>query len=164
MKKPILFIIIVALLFIVTALYFTPYITPVELVLNAVKVDSDGNELGTAQIIMAGSKLDYLFQPSRIDVYIHPFDGITSIGPSNSITDFGDIPGMLQTIPSGNYHYAYYHGILENSDVLVFVRLGFSSDMTRWIFCDISNSVYYVASVDDACTTQELIEYFDGLI
>lgn len=162
-KKAIILLIIITLVFIAVALYFTPRITPVELVLDAVKVDDSGNELGTVQIIMSGSKLDYLFQPSRIDVSIQPFDGIYSISPTDHHTEYGVIAGMIKTLPRREFLYAYYGGVDETGQNIIFADLGFSPDLKQWIFRDNSNHVSYVASVDGVFTTKALMTYFNGI-
>lgn len=163
-KRSMIFLAVILVVFLAVALYFVPKITPVQLTLDAVKVDGDGNELGTAQILISGSKLDYLFKPSRIDVYIHPFDNYTAIGPTTYVTRFEEIPGMIENYPGREFLYARYSGFSDRSGYLSSFRLAFSPDLTCWAFCDHQNSVFYVASVGNECTTAELVDYFAGLI
>lgn len=162
-KRPIIFISVVLIIFIAVVLYFVPKITPVQLSMGAVKIDGNGNELGTVQLVMSGSKLDYLFKPSRLDVSIQPFDNITAIKPADYATKFGSIPGMIEPYGS-ECLYTTYSGYIKENDDLIVAYLAFSPDLTRWAFCDLRESVYYIASVDNEYTTSELIEYFAGLI
>jgi hypothetical protein len=162
-KKPFIFILVISLVFVAASLYFVPKVTPVQLVLDAVKVDDLGNELGTVQIVISGSKLDYLFQPSRIDVYIHPFDGIAAIGPSNVHINHTVIPGLIRSLPHRDFLFASYAGYDEGTGYGIFAYLGFSPDLKQWIFRDNTNHVSYVASVDGLFSTKALITYFNGI-
>jgi hypothetical protein len=162
-KKLFIFILVISLVFVAALLYFVPKVTPVQLVLDAVKVDDLGNELATVQIVISGSKLDYLFQPSRIDVHIQPFDGIFSIGPTDHHSKYGVIPGMIKTLLHREFLYAYYSGVSEDGQHIIFADLGFSPDLKQWIFRDNTNHVSYVASVDGLFSTKALITYFNGI-
>ena len=155
---------IVAVLFLAAVLYLTPWLTPIELKMDAVKIDSEGHELGTYTLFIKGSKKDYLFQPSRLDVSVDPIGNIYSIYPSHSVMDFGEIPGMIQTSPLGEYLRVYYGGIQSITNDSVFCSLLFSPDLTRWVFCDDSNSICYVASADGEYTVAELLDYFAPMI
>lgn len=156
-KKPTIFLIVVAVIFVAVLLYCVPKYTPIELVLDAVKVDDYGNELGEFQIVMSGAKLDYLFRPSRIDVYIHPFDGMSGF-------DYiGNRKGQIETFPRREFLYADYSAYIEKTGYVEFLELGFSPDLKQWIIRDIYNKISYVASLDGTFTTKALITYFNGL-
>lgn len=163
-KRSVVFLILLALVFAAVLLYFVPCSTPIDLQMEAVKIDSEGNELGTYVLSIKGSKKDYLFQPSRLDVSIDPIDHINVITPADSITKFGSIPGMIETFLLGDYLHVSYGGWVEITKEGIFCTLAFSPDMQRWIFCDDSNRICYVASVDGAYTTAELMDYFQSMI
>lgn len=163
-KRSILFLVILALVFVAVLLYFIPYSTPIDLQMEAVKIDSEGHELGTYTLFIKGFRKDYLFQPSRLDVSIDPIGNIFSIHPSYAVTQFGEIPGMIYTSPLGKYLRVHYGAIQSITNDSIFCSLLFSPDMTRWAFCDDLNSICYVASVDGEYSTAELLDYFYPMI
>ena len=157
MRRSIIFLIILSIFIVLIGLYNIPLSTPVKLTLDAVKIDDEGNSLGTVQIVMSGAKLEYFFKPSRIDVYIHPFDGVVGIKPVDNTQ------GQIEAFPRRDFLFAKYYGTDEITGDTVFCELGFSKDMQQWIIRNNSKHVSYVCSADGAYTAQELIQYFNGL-
>ena len=167
-KKTFLIIgIILMLAFIVgVILYYVPYVTKINITLNAVKLDENGNEIGTVQIVIQGNKQDYLFQEDRVDLSIEPFDNLVNITPSNQ----DGIAGVIHPTFVGDYSLVYYGASVQTTvnvtDAYAFCTLAISDDLGRWAFRRSENGkeTYYVASVSGNDTTEELIAFFRGLI
>ena len=99
-KKVIIFYSIVAILLVC----ILPWTTPVKKTLNAVKLDAEGNELGTVQIQLEGKKRDYLFRTDRFDVDITPFDNFQSFGEALNGKNVPDVIWKLD----GDISYVHY--------------------------------------------------------
>lgn len=158
--------VIVGMLVIGALLWFIPHSMRVEHTLRFSKFDHHGKELGTTEIRISGRKLDYLFQDSRVDFTITPFDGLVWIKPAmygNTGTE-----GRIATAMENGILYTHYYGCLEDAsaqgDDMTQFRLGFSPDMDRWIIINDSDRYYYVASISGNDSAQELVEYFRILI
>lgn len=159
--------IILMLAFIVgVILYYVPNVTKINVTLNAVTLDENGDEIGTVQIAMQGNKQDYLFQEDRVDLSISPFDNLVNITPSNQ----DGIAGVVHPIRSGDYSLVYYGASVQTTvnvaDAYAFCTLAFSDDLDCWAFRRYENGkeTYYVASVSGNYTTKELVAFFRGLI
>ena len=161
-------IIISAILFLATALYLIPIATPINLTLDAIKVDSNGEVIGTAQISLNGYKFDYLFQKSRLDVYIHPFDDYAYFKPSRSQENGQSIIGVIRSysFPEAmkalepEWKYVFYGGIYADTSDICFAKVAFSPDLDRWMIADESEKFYFMASVSGSADGTELISYF----
>lgn len=158
--------IVVGIAVIAALLWFVPRSTRVDHTLSASKFDHHGDLVRTTEIRISGRKLDYLFQDSRVEFTITPFDGLAWIEPvlyANTNQE-----GHLSTAPENDILYTFYYGFPTNppvyNDSMTQFRLGFSPDMDRWIIINDSDKVYYVASVSGNYSPQELVEYFRVLI
>ena len=156
---------VTCVLLIAAALYFIPWPTPVNLTLTAVKLDADGNEIGTFPVTIKGVKKNYLFQEDVLDVSISPFDGYVWFKPSE------DAPSGKEGVISKYFDecmqvtYGTAHPEYEN---MVFAHLRFTEDFKYITFefyiPEENERVYYIASADENCTTQEVKEYFRTLV
>ena len=158
MKKVIIFYSIVAILLIC----ILPWTTPVKKTLNAVKLDAEGNELGTVQIQLEGKKRDYLFRTDRFDVDITPFDNFQSFGEVLNEKNVPDViwklDGEISYVRSG---LSYKDELRPTASSLI---LAFNRKMDRFILFDMSEEFRYVASTKEEITSQELLEYFSELL
>lgn len=161
-KRSVIFLVIVSVIFICVLGYFTPSVTPMNMTLNAVRVDLDGNELGTQTLVFTGSRLDYLIKPSRLDLTIPSFDeDISYIMTATYQSDYGEIVGYIRDYPPFDFQYVAYGAYLKSENSLTAGTLYFSPDMTRFAFMWPELDTYFLASVNDEYTTAELVEYFD---
>lgn len=160
-KKLILFMIITILLAVVL-ICLVPRYTSIDLALNAVKLDTDGNEVGTVLIRIQGCKLDYLLRADRLELSIFPFDDLTSIELSES----DGITGAIQSREGVDYLVCPLGGMYTPSNESFFGDLGFSPDLDRWVFCNHTggDGAYYVASASGNDSTEDLVAYFEGLV
>ena len=163
-KKSLIFLGVLAVILIIYFLWSFPFMTRVDLTLNAVRVNHEGSVTGYEDIRIQGYKYDYLFQMSRIEVNIAPFDGHTSISADGYHDDSGMVIGAILTHKDQPYQYANYSGWYEPRSSSYFGILAFSPDFDRWIYGDKTNGIYYVASVSGDDSIAELVEYFDWLI
>lgn len=167
-RNGILMSVIAVILLLALAIYFIPVPTRIELTLDATKIDSEGKELGTVQIIMTGYKFDYLFQPDRLDVFIEGFEDYAWMKASV----FNHITGAILKLNlpeeykdrEPEWMYSYYGGPYANKDRVFTATLAFSPDLDRWLICNETESVYYVASVSGNDTIADLVEYFHQII
>lgn len=142
--------------------------TPIDETLQMVKLDTDGNELGTFDVHFTGEYLDYLFDEDCVLLTIDPFDGIKNIKTTDTVNDedgritrFGKEYGLeyCQLILDGDTTYA---GRFE----FVFIRLYYTEEIDRIALTCYSNNQEwtYVASLSGQYTTEEIVDYFGGLI
>lgn len=137
--------------------------TPLNTTLEATKLDSDGNVLGTTQIPMQGAFKKYLIKDSMMELSIASFDGIKNIIFYNDYDHFGFKPIAFDTF------YRYSGTAWENaSGEMLWVHVFMSQDFEYWAFrMDVHNSdenVYYVASLSGERTVEEIVQYFKGLV
>lgn len=165
-KVQMISLVVFGIVIVAALLWFIPRSTRIDYTLTTSKIDRFGKEIGTTEIRIAGRKLDYLFQKSRADFTITPFDGLAWIKPAmygNTGTE-----GRIATAIANGILYTHYYGCLEDAsgqgDDMTHFTLGFSPNMDRWIIRNDSDKVYYVASVNGMYSTQELVEYFRILI
>lgn len=155
--------VLVAVMIVGALLYFVPESTPVELNLDAVKLDGDGNELGTATISITGNRKDYLLQDDLLNVSISPFDGF----PWFKLSEDG-ISGKKGVIRE---HYiedcmqVMCYSTHSSTGDIIFCNLIFSENFEYIALqCEMTEgSVTYVASASGTHSTQEIIQYFRGL-
>ena len=60
---------------IVVLLYCFPRQTLIDITLDAVKLDEDGNEIGTAQLHLTGRYVNYFILEDQLELSIDPIDG-----------------------------------------------------------------------------------------
>ena len=141
---------------------------PIDGTLQMVKLDTDGNELGTFDVHFTGEHLVYLFDEDCILLTIDPFDGMKNIKTTDTVNDedgritrFGKEHGLeyCQLILDAGTTYA---GRFE----FVFIRLYFTEEMDRIALACNSNGQEwtYVASISGQYTTEEIVDHFGGLI
>lgn len=167
-RNGILLSVIAVILLLALALYFIPLPTRVGLTLEATKLDSEGNELGTVQIKMSGYKFDYLFQLDRLDVFIQGFENYAWMKAS----DYNHITGAILKLNlpeeykdrEPEWMYSYYGGPYANNDRTFSATVAFSPDLDRWLICNDTDNVYYIASVSGNDTVADLVEYFHQII
>ena len=65
---------------------------PLNTTLNAVKLDADGNVIGTEQITIQGSFKEYLFKDRLMELKVTPFDRLKSINIVDRSNPMGFTP------------------------------------------------------------------------
>lgn len=146
------------LLLIAAVFFLIPDTTKLNQTLHTVKLDANGNEIGSADIAMQGSWRDYRLWEDSHELYITPFDGISSISSSDNISGAGTAGEDLLHIVYG-VHYS-----IPNS--AGFMNVYISRDFEYWAFCITSggNTVYYVGSASGTRTTRDIQQFFGTLI
>ena len=142
--------------------------TPIDKTLRMVKLDTEGNELGTFDVHFTGEYLDYLFDEDCVLLTIDPFDGMKNIKTTDTVNDedgritrFGKEYGLeycYLKLDAGTT----YAGRFE----FVIIRLYFTEEMDRIALACNSNGQEwtYVASLSGQYTTEEIVDHFGGLI
>lgn len=153
-KRSIIFVITAVLVIAAILVCVFPKFTPVDVSLQATKLNEKGETLGTYEIHIRGNRLDYLFADSALDVSITSFDDLSGF----------KCHGKIETTPGTDICYVLYSASNSATDDVAFFEIGFSPDMDRWIFLNTTDKVYYVASVNEQYSIQELIEYFRPMI
>lgn len=170
MRKKIFIPIIILVLIIALACCFLHFQLPYEHTLNAVKLDAQGNEVGTVEIPVTGTARRSVFHLNRIIAEVAPFDGISGFDIDSakyekfidedflhrtfSITDIGSKEDIMDAVSSdfegySPTSYTYYISISEDFD--------------RWLIHVVvgdNEPVYYLASVSGKYTAQELRDFF----
>ena len=152
----------IALLMIGACIYYFHLSTPVDLNLNATKLDSNGNPSYTTPILITGSLRDYVFQDDRLDVRIAPFDEVlwvrlTEEAPSKR-------SGIIYDYFSGCKK-VYFHGASHSTD-LSFCTMLFTENFEYIaLICGESDPQpkIYVASADNTHTAEEVLQFFRNL-
>lgn len=163
----IVFAVSISLVLIGILLYLIPWVTPVDLTLDAIKLDSDGNEIGTEQLQIKGYRYDYLFQKDRMDVTIKPL-GIRSIDvqTNNSVTGTGVIHSC-GAIFDPECSRVSLGGWNSDAGYMLVSDLYFTEEFDRFgLVCrPYGDDVFsYVMSINGNYKSQELLEYFKGLV
>lgn len=148
MKASYIVIISAIILAIIGAILLFPPITTVECTLNTVVIDKEGNQTGTAKINL---KLT-IINEEKAELTIDPFEHLTSIQPS---TD-----KQIRTVPYADYLTVSCSAWDIAANDMAFCQLCFSPDLQRFIFCDMSSDIYYIASLNETDTLEELKKYF----
>ncbi len=157
MKRKILALGIIALLVAAACLCLLPRKTDVSQTLHAVKLDDDGNEVGTAEIVIRGHYLDYLFRKDRMDITIKPFDEYSYIGLVRDASS--KVKGLVTKWEKVRY-YQISIFVEVNERWEYFGGLDFSPDFECWHFTLWGNHDHFVASSNGEYTTAELKEFF----
>lgn len=147
-------------------LYFVPFTAQIDLTLNTIKLDKDGNAIGTAEIHLEGQRWDYLFQEDRIYLEIDPFDNYKNIvtrsdGEYNIVDRFG------KEYYGKDYKIIRFDGWDKEAAVPAMGFIYFDENFDCFAFMGNSlqdDEYYYIASVSGAYTTEELIAFFNGLV
>lgn len=155
---------VVLLCLVLCALFVFPRTESVVLTLDTIKVDANGNELGSIQLKLDGSKYDYFFQPDQLIVSIAPFDGHINIEVIDYVSGGQKTKGQIRESVLGDFFYVACGGWYTPNDDMFFADLVFSPDLDCWLFRDKSNELYYVASISGAKDLEELVSYFSKLI
>jgi len=148
---------LVLLLVLGCVLYFVPRSSPFDLTLNATKLDSDGNEIGTTQITIRGKKLDYLFQKDRLEIEVDPFNEWSSFiqVKDSSTGKIGEIFPITD-----NVMYITFQAV--EGDEIASCILYFTIDFDHFalnILGDEGKTIY-LASVGDDHSADKVIEHF----
>ena len=137
--------------------------TPVNLNLDAAKLDNSGNATVTIPISISGTLKDYVFQNDILDVSIEPFDGFpwfkldedASSGKSGLIRDYANECKKI----------TFYSA--SSSGDIVFCSMLFTKDFEYIaLICDESapEPTVYIASANSNKTAEEVLDYFRTLI
>ncbi len=155
----------IAVLLIGACIYFFHLSTPVDLNINATKLDSNGNPSYTTPILITGSLKDYVFQDDRLDIRISPFDEVLWVRLTEDATRRINRTGVISDHFSGCKQ-IYFHGASHSTD-LSFCKMLFTEDFEYIaLICGESDPQpkIYVASADNAHTAEEVLQYFRNLI
>ena len=156
------------LLLIAALLYFVPWSTPIDETITFVKLSYEGEVIGTFQTRMQGKKLNYLFQDDRMLLSFEPFDNLKDIEPIHFTNQKDGVIKCLESLHSDTqWMMLAYKGFNTANNNEVWLNIVFCEDFDRFaIICHASSftKVAYISSVSDNMTTQELIDYFNGIV
>ena len=144
------------LLCVAGAILLIPRYSPFQLTLNAVKLDAQGNNLGTAQLQMRGSVYEYAFRPKQMEVAIADFDGFTGVGESTSRS--GSYTEIMQS-PIASYEYITMYALSRETGQMEFLTLAFTADLDWWMLLTSPTEAYF-ACVSGNTGTEELVDLF----
>ena len=135
-KRKAVFIIatcLVCAMLIAVCLYYVPTkSTPIDLTLNALKTDRDGNELGTVQITVSGTLTEYLFRDDRLSLQISPFEDLYDIELWG--TDDSDSTNIGQPDAYGYYTFDCTASSTEIGEDTYVLVVYFREDLSKWEF------------------------------
>ena len=158
---------IVALLIVAALLYYVPWATPVDLTLNATKLDEAGNVLGTEEIHIKGHRLDYLFRDSRLVVDIEPFDTMKWTKLNDTSNGTGSIFTRKSHTLNTECYYVNFGAWDTGVNDIATGELFFNEDfdpMVFWYRPFGNKACYYIASVSGNYSTQEIIQLFSDFV
>ncbi len=159
-----LIVLAVLLVGVITLLLLHPHVAedklseaPLSVSVTTVKVDAEGNELGTATLGIDGSIIESRSKGKYLDATFADFDGMRV---SNSVINEPDgVVGKLQRFELVDFSHVYVSVIREDGTPGT-GTVAFSPDLDYWLFSNSTDGYYYYGSVSGKATTQELIEYF----
>lgn len=147
-----------AALFMAIVLYFIPKSTPIDMTVDAVKMDKSGKEQGTVQLHITGEYREYLFRKPQIELEIDDFGNYKHIqGISFDILDLPDHGFDMGSITLGAYQAA--------DNCMCFLYMIFTDDFDRFVICDGGSNnteLAYVASISGEYTAGEIVEYINS--
>lgn len=153
---------IVAVLIVAALLYYVPWATPVDLTLNATKLDEAGNVLGTEEIHIKGHRLDYLFQEPCLAAEITPFTDAEHFQIIGSQVNRGTI--KTESFFDPDLMYVYTGGFRQNLErEALFINFTEEMDCFSFLLMHNDTKVYYVASASGNYDTQGIIDYFNNI-
>lgn len=158
-----LVIIFVSLILMTAALlYIFPRQTPIDVTLEAVKLDAEGDEIGTAQLHITGRYVNYFFLEDKLELTMDPVDGLTQIGKFEDAS----FPHSLGNETGTEYWEYSMPSYNPNSNSIEFGNLVFTEEFDRIAYLTTvsGQDICYVGSVSAEYTTQELIDYFNGIV
>ena len=161
-KRAMIFVVVVLILTAAVLICVVPRFTKVDIFLNATKFSAQGETVGTYEIAIHGNQLDYIFGDSALDVNISAFDSYSQFEAARS-GKYGS-EGLVHTEPGTEIFCALYSAWNTDTDTVAIFDIYFSPDLDRWLFLNVSDKLYYVASASGSHTTQELVEYFSAQI
>ena len=142
--------------------------TPIDVSLNAIKIVSEGEIVGTVPITVKGHYVEYFFKGDKLDVDISSFDGLTDFKPAS--IGHNPTPGEVSEIPDSYYarkHTTYY---ADYNGRPILVSISFTDDYKNWLFTAYgydaflrSNQDYghYAASTNGEISLNYFQEVFD---
>jgi hypothetical protein len=144
-------------------LYCFPRQTKIDLTLDAVKLDEDGNEIGTAKLHITGRYVNYFILEDQLELSIDPIDGLMHIKTM-------DKPGLPRSL--GNYtgteYWMHSMGAYDpDANAGAFLDFFCTEEFDRFAIRLISGeqgNFWYVTSARGDYTAQEIIEYFGGIV
>ncbi len=157
-KRTLLILASVLLIIGICLFLFLPHSTPVSVSVAMVKLDAEGNALGTVDFVMTGSQKDYLFRGGRLDVTFSDFEGLTLL--NNGISHPDGMVGRIFNDPVCGFYYIVPSAYNPETNSLQGVALAFSEDYDYLLLANDTTKEYYYACVSGKATAQELIEYF----
>ncbi len=137
--------IVISLLLIGTLLYFIPVSsTSIDITMEAVKSDSDENELGTVPITVKGTVEKYLFRDDRVSLKIESFEDLYDIKQWDSRDFSGYGPD------EHGFYWLYFNASStvagENSYTVTVV---FREDLSSWEFFRVCRKYHYIEETEE---------------
>lgn len=138
-----------------------------EKTLSCVKLDSNGNAIGTEQIAIILFADEDLLNSDAHEISITPFGGLPKLIFGNELDGSPPKPRKIAD------EFWCLHWVTPlASDNLISGQVYYSLDFEYWAFSHElpnnesleSKSVYYVASTSETRTTEEIVEFFQGLV
>lgn len=126
-------------------LYLTPIKSiPIDITMDAVKSDSDENEIGTVPITVKGTVEKYLFRDDRVSLEIESFEDLYDITQWDSRDYSGYGPDEY------GFYWLYFNASStvagENSYMVTVV---FQEDLSSWEFFRVCRKYHYVEETEE---------------
>lgn len=136
---------VVCVLLIAAGLYFVPIkSTPIDITMEAVKSDSDENEIGTVPITVKGTVEKYLFRDDRVSLKIESFEDLYDIKQWDSRDYSGYGPDEY------GFYWLYFNASStvagENSYMVTVI---FREDLSSWEFFRVCRKYHYVEETEE---------------
>ena len=121
--------------------------------MNAVKLDANGNILGSVSLGIQFNITEILLHDTRFSYSITDFDTL------KSFTSGKDEPFSLL-----NYLFISTSAVRSDKKDIVFCNVYSSPEFDQWLIWNRSEDIFYVASLGDNRTTLEVLTYFADVI
>ena len=152
-------IVLAAIICFAIILCSVPKVTNINQTLQAVRLDDSGTPIGTAEITLQGFSRNYLIQEDRMYIEISSSDNYANVQINDPYGSRISSPNNvdLQTVFSATY---------TDTGENVAVGILFDKDYSIWAFqfANQNDVVWYVASTNESRSTEDIIQYFGGLV
>ena len=153
-KRSIIFLIVVVVLVAAALICMIPRFKVVDATLLATKITHRGEVLGAYEIVLNGTRQDYLFGNPVLELSVAPFDILRDFVAESEI----------RIAAGGEICYALYSVVNTETNNVDVLRICFSPDMDRWLILNDMSLICYVSSVSGDYSAEQLMEYFDPVI
>ena len=148
-RKKVIILLVAVLFTLGVILYLAPFTTNFDKALDAIKLDEDGNVLGTVSLHVQGEVKDYLFRETRFSYELSDFDSLSSVSPVRDCT-----------VSTAGFYACNTVAFKPGESLATLLTLYCSPELDRWILWNSPDNIFYVSSTDPNESPSDILCYF----